>query len=110
MRRLSLLCSVGLEADIWLDLDLACSHSATTFSTQRSILAHPVLDVHRTLTLLPGGLGTQADVHRKVLLRACRNCDYEEDATAGLVYRNDLLTISKCVHPLSFDQSLSYRN
>jgi DNA-directed RNA polymerase subunit M/transcription elongation factor TFIIS len=39
----------------------------------------------------------QADVHRKVLLRACRNCEYEEDATAGLVYRNDLLTISKYV-------------
>ena len=50
---------------------------------------------NRPLTL-SRGFG-QADIHRKILLRACRNCDYEEDATAGLVYRNDLLTISKCV-------------
>lgn len=71
------------------------------------MLLHPVLDVHRTLTLLLGGSGMQADVHRKVLLRACRNCDYEEDATAGLVYRNDLLTISKCVHLFSFDSRLA---
>ncbi|CED83160.1 dna-directed rna polymerase ii subunit i [Phaffia rhodozyma] len=37
----------------------------------------------------------KADVHRRILLRACRNCQYEEEADAALVYRNDLLTITK---------------
>ncbi|KAL7418050.1 DNA-directed RNA polymerase II subunit I [Mrakia frigida] len=38
----------------------------------------------------------KADIAHKELLRACRNCDYYEVAERGqVVYRNDLLTITK---------------
>lgn len=40
-------------------------------------------------------LHSQEDRERRVLLFACRNCNFEEAAVEARVYRNDLMTQSK---------------
>jgi len=37
----------------------------------------------------------RADPQRSIMVYACRICDYEELAENKLVYRNDLLTVTK---------------
>ncbi|KZO90155.1 hypothetical protein CALVIDRAFT_569314 [Calocera viscosa TUFC12733] len=37
----------------------------------------------------------RADEERKVLMYACRNCDFEYQATDPCVYKNDLFTVTK---------------
>jgi hypothetical protein len=39
----------------------------------------------------------KADPHRRHMVYACRICPYDEEAENKCVYRNDLLTVTKCV-------------
>ncbi|KAJ3731550.1 hypothetical protein DFJ43DRAFT_1079412 [Lentinula guzmanii] len=37
----------------------------------------------------------KADPHRRIMVFACRICQYEEASESKCVYRNDLLTVTK---------------
>ena len=39
----------------------------------------------------------KADAQRRIIVYACRICQYSEIVENQLVYRNDLLTVTKCV-------------
>jgi hypothetical protein len=39
----------------------------------------------------------KADPGRRQMVYACRICEYEEDVPNKCVYKNDLLTVAKCV-------------
>jgi DNA-directed RNA polymerase II subunit RPB9 len=39
----------------------------------------------------------KADPQRRIMVYACRICPYDEIAENKCVYRNDLLTVTKCV-------------
>ena len=39
----------------------------------------------------------KADPQRRIIVYACRICQYNEIVENQLVYRNDLLTVTKCV-------------
>jgi hypothetical protein len=39
----------------------------------------------------------KADAQRRIIVYACRICQYNEIVENQLVYRNDLLTVTKCV-------------
>lgn len=42
----------------------------------------------------------KADPQRRIMVYACRICNYDEIGENKCVYRNDLLTVTKCVPSL----------
>ena len=49
----------------------------------------------------------KADAQRRIIVYACRICQYSEIVENQLVYRNDLLTVTKCVSVPVQDVSFS---
>ena len=48
-------------------------------------------------------------VSTQTLLNACRNCDYKEEATNTMVFRNDLMSITKVSYRHCFDIPITSR-
>ncbi|GJE93064.1 DNA-directed RNA polymerase II subunit RPB9 [Phanerochaete sordida] len=54
----------------------------------------------------------KADAERRIMVYACRICDFDEASDNGIVYRNDLLTVTKeqvgVTHDLMTDTTLAH--
>jgi len=52
----------------------------------------------------------KADTQRRIIVYACRICQYNEIVENQLVYRNDLLTVTKCVSVSAKDDPFADRS